>query len=110
VVALHAAVLDPSITSVAVENTLTSYRMVVDQPAHRNVSEVVIPGVLRRYDVLDLVAATHPRPLTLVSPRDALAEPVPESEARRLLDPVTQADLALGTTSRVRLAVNGLAE
>jgi hypothetical protein len=105
---LHAAALDPRITAVEVENTLASYRMVVDQPAHRNVSEVVIPGVLRRYDVMDLAAAIHPRPLTLVSPRDAMGELVPEAEVRRLLEPVFEADRALGAGARVRLSSKGL--
>ena len=46
-VALHAAVLDPRITRVVVENSLSSYRSIVDVPLHRNASEVAIPGVLR---------------------------------------------------------------
>ena len=50
-VALHAAVLDSRIHAVTVEKTLAAYRMIVDEPLHRNVSEVVIPGVLRKYDV-----------------------------------------------------------
>src|SRR5205085_6311459 len=53
-VALHAAALDARISKVVLENTLTSYRMIVDQPVHRNISEVVIPGVLRHYDSADL--------------------------------------------------------
>src|SRR6202051_2429387 len=36
---LHAAVLDSRISRITVENTLSSYRMIVDQPVHRNVSE-----------------------------------------------------------------------
>lgn len=70
-VALHAALLDSRIQKVVVENTLASYRMVVDQPLHRNASEVVIPGVLAKYDMSDVLAALAPRPVTVVNPQDA---------------------------------------
>jgi cephalosporin-C deacetylase-like acetyl esterase len=71
IVALHAAALDSRIRSVIVENTLASYRMVLDQPLHRNISEVMIPGVLRKYDVGNLVLAISPRPVTIINPQDA---------------------------------------
>lgn len=71
IVALHAAVLDSRIRSVIVESTLVSYRMALDQPLHRNISEVMIPGVLRKYDVGNLVIAIAPRPVTIINPQDA---------------------------------------
>ena len=67
---LHAAALDPRIGRVVVENTLASYRSIVDVPVHRDMSEVVIPGVLRKYDVADLVRAIAPRRVTVVNPVD----------------------------------------
>jgi len=48
-VALHAAVLDRRIERLVMEGSVTSYRRIVDEPLHRDVSEIVIPGVLRRY-------------------------------------------------------------
>jgi cephalosporin-C deacetylase-like acetyl esterase len=71
IVALHTAALDSRIRSVVVENTLASYRMVLDQPLHRNISEVMIPGVLRKYDVGNLVLAIAPSPVTIINPQDA---------------------------------------
>jgi hypothetical protein len=71
IVALHAAALDSRIRSIIIENTLASYRMVLDQPLHRNISEVMIPGVLRKYDVGNLVLAISPRPVTIINPQDA---------------------------------------
>ena len=70
-VALHAAALDSRITSVTVEDSLASYRGILDEPLHRNVSESVIPGVLKKYDLPDLVQAIAPRPVTAIHPRDA---------------------------------------
>jgi uncharacterized protein (TIGR03435 family) len=62
IVALHAAVLDPRITRVEVDESLPTYRSIVDEPLHRNVSEIVIPGVLKKYDVPDLIRARAHRP------------------------------------------------
>ncbi len=82
IVALHAAALDSRIRSVIVENTLASYRMVLDQPLHRNISEVMIPGVLRKYDVGNLVLAISPRLVTIINPQDATGSTMDEAEFR----------------------------
>ena len=54
-----------------IEDTLASYRMIVDEPLHRNVSEIVIPGVLTKYDMGDLIYALAPRHVIVLNPRDA---------------------------------------
>ena len=56
-VALHAAVLDSRITSVGIKGSLAMYRLVFNAPLHRNVSEVLVPGVLLKYDLDDLYRA-----------------------------------------------------
>jgi len=78
VVALHAAVLDGRIGKLVLENTLTSYRMIVDQPIHRNAPEVTLLGVLRKYDLGDLMLAMHPRTVAVINPVDALGVSVRE--------------------------------
>jgi cephalosporin-C deacetylase-like acetyl esterase len=73
-VVLHAAVLDSRIRRVVIEHSLASYTAILDQPLHQSVSEVVIPGVLRKYDIGDLVKAIAPRPVTVIDrgPSDPL--------------------------------------
>jgi cephalosporin-C deacetylase-like acetyl esterase len=105
---LHAAVLDARISRLVLDSTLTSYRMIVDQPVHRNVSEVVVPGVLQRYDTGDLLEALFPRPVTIVSPRDALGEPVSEDAYRAAMSAVFESDRKLGSPARIRFATDGL--
>lgn len=87
IVALHTAVLDDAITEVVIENTLVSYRLAVQSGLHRNLSELVIPGVLRRYDTPDLLAALSPRPIFIVNPTNALGRPLRVEEARAALAP-----------------------
>jgi cephalosporin-C deacetylase-like acetyl esterase len=83
IVALHSAALDSRIRSVIVENTLASYRLVLDQPLHRNISEVMVPGVLLKYDVGNLVLAVSPRPVTIINPQDATGAPMSEEQFQR---------------------------
>lgn len=83
IVALHTAALDSRIRSVVVENTLASYRMVLDQPLHRNISEVILPGVLLKYDVGNLVMAISPRPVTIINPQDATGAIMDEAQFRK---------------------------
>jgi hypothetical protein len=80
---LHAAVLDPRINRVVIENTLASFRMVLDQPLHRDISEIMIPGVLAKYDMGDLLAAIAPRSVTVINPRDATGAAVDGAQFRK---------------------------
>jgi cephalosporin-C deacetylase-like acetyl esterase len=64
---LHAAALDRRISRVVVEDTPESFRAIVDEPLHRNAAEIVVPGVLRHYDIADLIKAIAPRPVTVLS-------------------------------------------
>lgn len=100
--ALHAAVLDDRIAEVIVENTLTSYRMIVDQPVHRNVSEVVIPGVLRHYDTGDLLLAIG-KPVIYIAPQDALGTAISEQDFRGALDQVFKSGQNLGGGAQNRV-------
>ena len=73
-VVLHAAALDLRIRRVLVENSLASYRSILDEPLHKNISEVMVPGILRKYDIDDLIKAIAPRPVTVIhrNPSDPL--------------------------------------
>lgn len=84
---LHAALLDDRIARIVLEEALASYRAAVDRPIHRNLYDVAIPGVLRKYDLDEIVAALSPRPVVFINPVDALGRPAPLAEFRRQLGP-----------------------
>jgi cephalosporin-C deacetylase-like acetyl esterase len=94
---LYAALLDKRIGEVVVQETLASYRTVVERPVHRGVYEVAVPGALRRYDLEHIVAALAPAAVTLVNPVDAAGNP-----AR--LEPIRK---QLGGAGRVRVENRG---
>ena len=81
---LHAAVFDPRIQKLALEGLLLSYESVANHRVHRGVFENVIPGVLKYYDLPDLVAALAPRPIAIANAVDPLGQRVSLSEASRL--------------------------
>ena len=65
---------------------MTSYRAAVYRPIHRNLYEVAVPGVLRRY-VLDWIPPALNRSVTFLNPLDALGKPERLTEVRRKLGP-----------------------
>lgn len=106
-VALHAAALDEHVAHVIVEQGLASYRLVVEQPLHRNVSEVMVPGALARYDLPDLAMAASPRRVTVLAPVDAMGNTLRHEAFRREWARVFDTDAALGQAGRVRLSWRG---
>ncbi len=75
-VALHAAVLDARITRVFVEEALVSYAAMGAAPIHKDIEDVVVPGVLGQYDLPDLAAAMAPREARIVSARSPAGRPL----------------------------------
>lgn len=106
VVALHAAFLSPHVAQATVDKTLLSYRMIPEEPFHRNLSEVAIPGVLRHYDLEDLLLGITPRSVTVIDPIDAAGNSVAESSARRWMDTALQTAAQLGSSGSIHLQVH----
>lgn len=80
---LHAAVLDSRISKLALERTLASYQSIVDHRIHRNVFEHVIPGVLKYYDLPDLVRMMNQRQVRIVDAVNPLGQMIALGEVRK---------------------------
>jgi cephalosporin-C deacetylase-like acetyl esterase len=80
---LYASVLDSRIRRVALAGMLVSYESVVNSRVHRQVLEGVAPGMLKSYDLQDLVAALAPRDVWIVSGKDPLGHELPSSEVKK---------------------------
>ena len=98
---LHAAVLDERIGQVVLQDSLTAYRMVADRPIHRDLYETGLYGVLRKYDLDDLMAALGSRAVTVLNPVDPLGLPVRLAEFRQY---------CRYTSDRLRVAQRGRQE
>ena len=71
---LFATALDPRIAAVELDGLLKSFQSVVETPLHRRAFEQTLPGVLRHFDVADIVKAVAPRPVTIVRSVDPMGQ------------------------------------
>ncbi len=77
VVALFAGALEPRIASVTAEGSVASYMTIARAERHAGMIGVVVPGVLREFDLPDVAGMIAPRPLYLISLRDAAGNRLP---------------------------------
>ena len=82
VIALFAAALEPRIEAVTSDGALASYMTLARADLHTGLIGLVVPGVLRQFDLQDAAAAVAPRRLTITSPRDATGKPMDTAAAR----------------------------
>ncbi len=80
---LHAAAIDERIGKLALEGMIASYQTIIQQRIHRQIFEQVIPGVLRSYDLPDVVAALAPRQVWIVNGVNALGQQMKLTELKK---------------------------
>jgi len=81
--ACHAAALDQTVLGLVLEEPLLSFESVVTVkvPAYRH--EVILPGVLERYDLPQVCQALCPRKITLINPLRGDRSPAAKDEVER---------------------------
>ena len=89
--ALFAALLGPKIAGVLVEEAPVSYKALVDEEMHALRANIVIPGILKIFDIPHLMAALAPLPLLIINPRDGKGKRMSASAARAEYALATQA-------------------
>lgn len=104
IVLLHAAALDARIRGVVLDHTLASYRTAVEDPMPRNLAQSVIPGVVRKYDLDDLIMAVAPRSVTIIDPVDASGNTITGDAFRRRFAWLFASDHNLHYTGRLQLS------
>lgn len=82
VVALLTAALDARIAKVATENSILSYMAIARAKLHQGTTSIMIPGVLKDFDLPDLAGLIAPRTLRLVEPVSATGTRLPLAEGR----------------------------
>jgi hypothetical protein len=83
VVGLFAAALEPRLRKTVCEGSLLSYLAMARAKYHHNLVQLVVPGVLKDFDLPELAAAVAPRALWIVAPRMPSGAPESLEEARR---------------------------
>jgi cephalosporin-C deacetylase-like acetyl esterase len=109
-VALHAAAIDERIGHVLLEGTLLSYRTALEAGLHKNLSEVVIPRVLTRYDTPALMQAMFPRPISLINPANAMGQEMRSRLVQEAISSALATDRALGKPDRIKILHRGFSD
>jgi dienelactone hydrolase len=100
---LLAAVLDSRLARVALDESMVSYRAVLGHSIHKDLPESLLPGVLRRFDIGDLLLALAPRPVLVADPLDAVGRPLSREELAGSLGEALAADTRLRGTERIHV-------
>jgi hypothetical protein len=104
-VLLHAAVVDQRITGAIVEESLVSYASVGAAAVHRDVEDLVVPGVLGQYDFADLVAAIAPAPVWIVNSRSPTGKLLLRKEVEAAYEYAAQAYKAAGHSGSLKVGL-----
>jgi len=102
---LHQAVLDPRIKKVVLEGGLVSYDSIETYRIQRDTIESIIPGVLKAYDLPDLVAVLAPRPTWIVDARDPLEYRLGITKVRGQYAGAVEAFKSLGASDALHIQV-----
>jgi cephalosporin-C deacetylase-like acetyl esterase len=78
---LHAAVIDHRISRVVLDGMPASYRSMATTPVQKRIFDVVIPGVLRHYDLAQLAASVAPREVIIGNAMSPLGQVLGVREA-----------------------------
>ncbi|MFC1452640.1 alpha/beta hydrolase family protein [Verrucomicrobiota bacterium] len=95
---LFAACLDDRISGLVESRGLTSYSSLVWHREYAWAANVILPDVLRHFELEDVRAALAPKPLTVVQPLDHLKRPLSPVQARREYRAVRNAYRLIGAT------------
>ena len=96
---LYAAALDTRIRSVILDGGLLSYRCLARSDRYLHGANIVIPSVLRHFDLPQVAAAVADRPSVLLSPVDEMKRAVPLHVVKQEFEWTTAAYAAVGAES-----------
>ncbi len=100
---LFATALDARIQALVCDRGLLSYKNLIQADRYRYGADVLVPGVLRRFDLPQVAAALADRSLTLLSPLDAMKRTVDVAEAGRAYDWTSKAYAGARAGGRFRI-------
>ncbi len=105
VVALFTAAIDPEIASVAVEGAPVSYGEIAAAELYNHPLSSMLPGVLKDFDLTDVLASLAPRPLLVLNPEDAMTRKMKEDGARQTVETIRQTYARAGAGDRFEVKV-----
>jgi len=102
--ALFAAALDPRVLAVVCEGGLLSYGSLTRVDRYLHSADVFVPKILQQMDLPQVAACVADRSLTLISPVDAMKNPVTAAAARETYQWTAKIYETVGAGDRFRVA------
>ena len=102
---LMAGVLDAGLRSLMLDSSITTYRSLVESEAYSLQLPWFLYGILRHFDLPDLVGTLAPRPCWLLNSTDASGKALPESNLADIFSHSMEAYKSSGATEGLRLSV-----
>jgi cephalosporin-C deacetylase-like acetyl esterase len=105
--ALYAALFDPRITEVALDEMLASYEGIVSERLALGVVEQVVPSVLKYFDLPDVMAAVAPRPVIVSGTVNPLGQSMRPEDVRKEYARVSATFQNAGARNAFRIVERG---
>jgi pimeloyl-ACP methyl ester carboxylesterase len=102
---LMAGVLDANLRSLVLDSSIASYRSLVESEAYSLQLPWFLYGILRHFDLPDLVGALAPRSCWLLNSTDAMGKALPESNLAAIFHHSIATYKSSGANKGLRLSV-----
>lgn len=90
IVALYAAAFEPRFRKVVLEDSILSYMDIVRAKQHKGIVDIVVPGVLRDFDLPDIAKALGKEKIVIVHPQNPNGGAASKEDAARQYGPAVQ--------------------
>jgi len=103
---LYAAVLDPRISFLVANGGLLSYKLLVQSDRYKVGADIMIPGVLKQFDLPQAAAALADRRLVIISPTGPMKTPVPLEDVHQAYRFAANVYETLGAKEQFQIIAN----
>lgn len=101
---LYSAALDNRVQAAVCDRGLLSYRHLATADRYLYGADIFVPDVLRQFDLPDVAGTLADRSLVVLSPLNAMKQPVEIGEARNAYERTAQAYAAVRAAGRFKIA------
>jgi hypothetical protein len=99
VIGLYAAAIQSPVKKVVLENSVLSYMDIVRAKVYGGLTDLVIPGVLRDFDLPDVAKLIGPKKVVIVNPQRPNGSAMPLDEAALEYGPDVRIEMSAATAS-----------
>jgi cephalosporin-C deacetylase-like acetyl esterase len=104
--ALYAAALDERISKVIVEELLISYEELVTHKRYKYNHNILLPGILQYFDIMDVATTLSPRHLLITNPVNNMKEKIDKKAVKRQFESTNKSYKLLEKNEKLKIHFN----